>query len=369
MSAIKEGKAQILLKEGVFFNPKMELCRDVSSLAVGAYGGKNIALLDGFCASGVRGIRYKLENANIGKVTLVDLSRKACALARKNVRANKLKDAEVKFSEINKFLIGTGFELIELDPFGSPAPHIYDALRSIARNGGGALSATATDMAVLCGAHFKACVKNYNARPLDNEFCHENAARILLGFIARNAAQFNLGMEVCFTFSDLHYLKVFVKLERGAEKADETMKKLGYIVFCPSCLERVLGSVSEIPRGKCLCGGSWEFAGPLWLGNLWEKKFVEKMIKLNVKRRYANKEKIDSLLKTIEGELDLPATYYDVHKLCKRLKTSPPSMKSLLEKLRAKRVKTAKTHFANNCVRMEEGKLEILKKILVEANV
>jgi len=59
MIRVKEGAASISLSGGVFYNPEMELCRDVSSLAIGAIGagGGKLHILDAMCASGIRGIR------------------------------------------------------------------------------------------------------------------------------------------------------------------------------------------------------------------------------------------------------------------------------------------------------------------------
>ena len=67
---IKEGLAKIQMPAGVFFNPHMQLCRDIFSLSIGALPEKKLSLCDCFAASGARGIRYKLENKNISKLSL-----------------------------------------------------------------------------------------------------------------------------------------------------------------------------------------------------------------------------------------------------------------------------------------------------------
>ncbi|MEW6329606.1 MAG: methyltransferase, partial [Candidatus Micrarchaeota archaeon] len=224
---IREGLARILLEKGVFFNPEMELCRDISSLAVGALGEK-LSVCDGCCAAGVRGIRYKLENKNVARVEFVDLSERACKLARKNIKLNRLRACSVHCGDLNLFLYKKNFDLLEIDPFGSPVPYLYAALRSFARVKEGILSVTATDMAVLCGAHPGACLKNYQARPIDNEFCHELAARILIGKIARTASEFNLGIGPLLTLSHQHFIKIFLRVRKGAKHAVESMRALGY---------------------------------------------------------------------------------------------------------------------------------------------
>jgi len=56
--------------KNVFYNPNMKFCRSVSSLAVGVIGGK-LSVIDAFCASGIRGIRYAKENSNVEKLTFL----------------------------------------------------------------------------------------------------------------------------------------------------------------------------------------------------------------------------------------------------------------------------------------------------------
>ena len=79
------------------------------------------------------------------------------------------------------------------------------------------------------------CLKNYAAAPLNNEFCHENACRILSAAVARAFAPFNLAATPAFTLSHRHYVKVLFRVEEGAEKAVEAMKGIGFVSYCPSC--------------------------------------------------------------------------------------------------------------------------------------
>ncbi len=270
---IDEGKAEIEVPEGVFFNKRMELCRDVSSLAVGAIEEK-LDVLDAFCATGVRGIRYKGENENVGKVSFADMSKKAEKAVESNCKKNGMKGCEIFQGDVNEFLFENSFDLVEIDPFGSPVPFLYDAVRSFSREKQGYLSVTATDTAVLCGAHAKACLKNYGSKPLNNEFCHEVGARILLGKIARVAGEFDFGLVPLFTLSRQHYFKVVLKLERGAEKAVESVKKMGIVSWCSKCFEREWNFGFGV-REKCSCGVQHEHAGMLWLGGFGRKSLLE----------------------------------------------------------------------------------------------
>ncbi|VVC04881.1 tRNA (guanine(26)-N(2))-dimethyltransferase [Candidatus Burarchaeum australiense] len=361
MVVVKEGNAAITVRKPLFYNPEMEFCRDVSSLAVvsiGAEGGK-LNVLDAMCASGIRGIRYAAENSNVASLLLLDSSPDACSLAKKNVKANKIKKAKVVEDEVNHFLFCTpkpNFDLIELDPFGSPAPFLHAACYSLRNKPRAYLSITATDTAVLCGAHSAACLKNYQAHPIDNEFCHELAARILLGKLARTASAFNFGITPLFAISKLHYIKVFVQLDVGAEKAVDSMRSLGYVSHCAKCLNREWRAPMPAHLACPACKSQYEHAGPLWLGQLWSKQTVHEMQTLNHARNYKGKLQIDSLLTLISEELALPPTYFDLHKISKRLGVSAVSPDRVMDALRKSGFRASKTHFQTNCVRTD-GKI------------
>jgi tRNA (guanine26-N2/guanine27-N2)-dimethyltransferase len=358
MEKTKEGDAGLILSEKVFFNPAMEFCRDISSIAVGAYCeevGRKIRLVDGLCATGARGVRYAKENECIGKVEFVDMDEDACKLAERNAKLNRLKSYEVHCCHINDFLFhNRGFDWVEIDPFGTPLPYLQSALASFRKEG--MLSVTATDTAVLCGAHYKACLKNYGAVPIDNEYCHETGVRILAGAVVRQAATLNLGAEFYLSLSAQHFFKLFVRLRAGAEGAIASMKKLGYISHCPKCLHRDWKLNPPILKDKCpKCGGKLMHAGPLFLGELWDKKFLERMRGINRQRDYGNKPRIDEILSLMEEEVGMPPTYFDLHKVAEKMRKSPPNFESFIEKLRQKGFKVSKTHFKRNSIRSNAG--------------
>jgi len=361
--ATVEGKARISLAAGVFFNPEMELCRSVFSLSVGAIGGK-VSIVDAMCASGARGIRYKLENENAGKLALVDANRSAAACARKNAAANKAR-CRVACADANGFMRKNAFDFVELDPFGSPQPFLHDAARCLSANRGGYLSATATDVAVLCGAHHAACLKNYAAIPLNNEFCHENACRILAASVARAFAPFNLAASPAFTLSHRHYVKVLFRVEEGAEKAVEGMKKTGYVSYCPSCQWRE-GKRLPLQKSCPHCAAQLLHGGPMWQGALWDSALLGKMLSLNAERGYAKAREIEKLLAAMQGESAIASIgYYDLHVVAKKQGAKILSMDGAIAKLKAAGFSASRTHFCPTAVRTgaPHGKvLELLGK-------
>ena len=63
------------------------------------------------------------------------------------------------------------YDVIDLDPYGSPAEFLDGAVQCV--SDGGMLAITCTDMAVLCGNHSEACYAKYGSMPLKGKFCHE----------------------------------------------------------------------------------------------------------------------------------------------------------------------------------------------------
>ena len=358
-SAIKEGKASITLGKGVFFNPEMELCRSIFSLSVGAIGDK-LDVVDAMCASGARGLRYKLENKNIGKLALVDANRKAIACAKKNAAKNKVRCRTV-CADANEFLRENAFDFVELDPFGSPQPFLHDTARCLAANRGGYLSATATDVAVLCGAHHAACLKNYAAAPLNNEFCHENACRILAAAVVREAAPMNLAATPIFTLSHRHYVKVLFRVEEGAEKSVEAMKKIGFISYCPSCQWR---DAKRLPlqRNCPHCNALLQVGGPLYIGALWDSALLEKMLALNAERKYAKAKEIEKLLSAMRDESKIASIgYYDLHVVAKKRGAAILSMDDAVAKIRQAGFFASRTHFCPTAVRTDAPHKTVLE--------
>jgi len=356
-TVIEEGVA-LRIPSGVFYNHHMELCRGIGSLALGALGGK-LSVIDGMCASGARGLRYRKENANAVELEMVDIDSKAASCAKANAKRNGI-SCRVRAANVCDVLRDGRFDFVELDPFGSPAPYLHDAARSFAVLGKGWLSLTATDMAVLCGAHHSACLKNYWSAPLDNEFCHENAVRILAARVAMAFSQFNLAAMPAFTLSHRHYVKMLFRIEAGAEGAVFGIKARGFVSYCPSCCAR---QFEKLPSGKMCahCGHELQTGGPLSLLPLWDGKVVRKMIALNAKRKYSKCAEIERLLRTIALEEKVGAHgYYDLHALAKKTRRRIPGIEEALSRLRSAGFHAERTHFCPTAVRTDAPHGEVL---------
>ena len=340
-----EGSAKIEKTDKTFLNPEMKTCRDIS-VAVLKEWPNNEKILDAMCATGIRGIRYILEDG-AKDVTFLDASDDAISMAKKNLEINNV-HGEFVLKDANEFLFSTWekFDVIELDPFGTPSPYLLGAARAAKRSS--LLSVTATDTAVLCGAH-TGCEKIYGAKPGHNECCKEVGLRILLGKIARDAGQWNFGIIPWLSLSSKHFMKVFVELKWGAEYSDASAKlALGNYSYCQKCMQR-----SFKWNEKCDCGEKMRHAGPLWVGDLFTKI-------PNSEEKPAEK-----LLGLMRGETKLQKyPYYDLHKLCELLSINVPSFDEIADKINSSGFGFARTHIDEVGFRTDMP-LNELKKALV----
>jgi tRNA (guanine26-N2/guanine27-N2)-dimethyltransferase len=350
-------------KAPVFYNPVMELNRDLAVLAVQAYQkriGREITVCEPLTGCGLRGIRFAIEVKGVGKVVIGDINEKAFSLASYNVQMNDLqKCVAIKNREANYILSYYGaprkrFDVIDIDPFGSPVPFVDSALRALRNHG--LLALTATDMASLCGVHSKACIRKYGGRPLRTEYCHELAIRLLAGCVATTAAKHDIGVRIVFSHRGEHYIRVYATIEYGAGNADESLGNMGYILHCFRCFHReTLKSFPDIkPPEKCSeCGSKLNTAGPLWLGNIIDREYCASMERQIETKKFRLAVSMRKMLALIESESNAPIGYYVIDKLCDMLSLPVPSVKYVVETLKKEGFQAMPTHFNSRGIRSD----------------
>jgi tRNA (guanine26-N2/guanine27-N2)-dimethyltransferase len=341
-------------KAPVFYNPLMEMNRHIAVLALRVYQrrvGRSLQVCDPLSGCGVRGLRFALEVDDVDRVVLNDLNPQAVKLARFNVEANGLSDlVVVENLDANALLSRSAspskrFDAVDVDPYGSPSPFLDSAVRAL-RNGG-LIALTATDMAVLCGGKGVACVRKYFGKPLKVEYCHELAIRLLINALVFSAARHELGVSVLLSHQTGHCIRVYAKIEHGATEANDSVKKIGYILHCFKCLNRRwLFGFPDLIEGTCdICGGKMGLAGPLWLGRLVDGGFCAEMIDEASGVDLGIRKRVSRLLSMVLGEADAQPTYYVVNRVCKKLGLRVPSKKSVIRRLGELGYKATSTHF------------------------
>jgi len=349
-------------KAPVFYNPLMELNRDIAVLALQAYQrlqGKRLWVCEPLTGCGVRGLRFAAEVRGVQKIVLSDISPEAAKLAQFNAESNKLAKRVIVLNEDANLLLSRyaaprrRFHFIDIDPFGSPVPYLDAALRAL--RDGGLLALTATDMAPLCGVHPNACIRKYSGKPLRTEYCHELAIRLLIGCLVMVAARHEIGVKVVFSHSTNHYIRLYATENYGARQADHSIQKMGYILHCFSCFHRETqeGMVPHLKEECPECGFVLKAAGPLWIGELSDSGFCSLMEKEMTQRQLKNKGRISKLLFLIKNESEASSTYYVVDKVCDKLSLPVPSTMRVVRGLRERGYEATLTHFNSRGIRTD----------------
>ena len=363
---LKIPKAEKISKEmGVFYNPVMSLNRDISILLLNSVNKNNMQIADVLAATGVRSIRFlkELRKNKIKKIYINDYDKDAIKLIKQNLTLNEIKYKNnnkifLSNDDANLFLLNsTGFDYIDIDPFGTPNPFLDAACKRIARNG--ILAVTATDTSALCGTFPKACIRKYWAIPKRDATMHETGLRILIRKIQLVAAQYGKALIPTFSYSKEHYMRVFLRNDKGKDKVDEILKQHGL----------------------------FNNAGPMWLGKLWDKDLCNKILNnalkndiFNTRENQSNAselanslttdgfsaprnfEKISrenkeliTLLKIIKEESKINSVgFYDLHNIYEINKIKHLQKKeTIINKIKKFGYKASDTHFKGEGIRSD----------------
>ncbi|WMW23092.1 tRNA (guanine(10)-N(2))-dimethyltransferase [Methanolobus mangrovi] len=333
----------------VFYNPVMEMNRDISVAATSAFvkrmepdPEKTITYVDALSASGIRGLRIANETGI--HTTLNDWSEEACDLIQQNIDNLEIGHNTIaSHKNANVLLHEKHFNIVDLDPFGTPAPFLAAAARSVIN----LLEVTATDTAPLCGAHLNSGIRKYAAIPFNNEYHSEMGVRILLGRIARELSLQDKAMNPLLTHATRHYVRTYLEMKKGAKQADKMLKNMGFIVHCPACgnREAIYGLAAHIEEKCGRCGEKNMLGGPMWLGKIHSPDFCSETIAELEARNCGTKQLAIKMLELCRDELDIPM-FYDQHLICKKLGVSASAIETVIQELRNRGFKASRTHFS-----------------------
>lgn len=365
---IEEGGISLVVPESIspsklpaFFNPKGKFVRDVSIACYNAFGESKsgLAFADSLAGIGARGLRVAKEVASVSHVFLNDVNPSAIFLAKESAAMNHLSDkCSFSTSEVCSFLDtrygGERFDLVDVDPFGTPSPFIDCAIR--ATKDGGMLSVAATDSAVLCGVYPSVAERKYLGRSLRTDYSHEVGLRLIIGLLAMTAMRLETGIYPLFSHHDMHYFRVYVMLKVGNSHSRENEKKIGFVAHCFRCGHRAIISKDVTLENRFTscpsCSNkSVRLGGPLWIGNIQSADFVRSCRKL-------------SAFEIFSDELDIPL-YYDLTELSQSLHVRTPRINDVVSRLQASGHLAGRTHLNPQAVRTD-APLSELRPLVAE---
>lgn len=347
----------------VFYNPVMRDNRGLTVASVRAYQGWRVkGFADPLAGACPRAIRVLLETG-VEEAYASDIEPLAVSVCRANKLLNGLSGRlVVERSDANAFMYkldyeGTPVDAVDLDPYGSPVYYVQAAARLVAKKG--LLIATATDLGPLEGKYPSVALRRYGALVFPTSFSKEVAVRVLMAGIVKLLAPLDRGVRPLLAYYDKHYIKLVLEVNHSKSEATSAAGQMGYICIDANQMPHGYWSMEEWPirqgGGEC-----WRHLGPLWLGPLWDKGFVEKLVEA------AGQTGLSAAalrrLGVIREEAGVASPYYYrmdlVHKLAGKGMMEPPQ--ATVEKLRALGYSASRTHLDPRGIRTDAGLQDIL---------
>ncbi|EPY88002.1 tRNA (guanine(26)-N(2))-dimethyltransferase isoform 6 [Camelus ferus] len=344
LSEQEEDKAE--LKE----SPNLAPGDQPRTAAVGEICEEGLRVLEGLAASGLRSIRFAREVPGLQFVVANDASARAVDLIRRNVQLNDVahlvqpSQADARMLMYQHQKASERFDVIDLDPYGSPAPFLDAAVQAVSE--GGLLCVTCTDMAVLAGNSGETCYSKYGAMALKSRACHEMALRIVLHSLDLRANCYQRFVVPLLSISADFYVRVFVRVFTGQAKVKASASKQALVFQCVGCgafhLQR-LGKASGASGGRVKfsaacgppvapecehCGQRHQLGGPLWAEPLHDLDFVGHVLEAVSANpsRFHTAERIRGVLSVITEELPDVPLYYTLDQLSSTVHCSTPSL-------------------------------------------
>ncbi len=118
----------------------------------------------------------------------------------------------------------------------------------------------------------------------------------------------------------MHYYRTYVKVQNRRD----LQENIGYILHCKNCGHRKISLEQE---QICeLCRLKISIAGPLWIGKIFNKEFIQNMI-LEIPNLQVDKVCEKTLHKCLE-ESEMPGTYFTLDEIASKMKSSPPKLEN-----------------------------------------
>ncbi|KAI5169441.1 tRNA (guanine26-N2/guanine27-N2)-dimethyltransferase [Pancytospora epiphaga] len=373
---IEEGGVKIVKDESTFFNPAQKLNRDLSIETIKAYfeNKEKIVILDAMSATGLRGIRY-LQDIPNSHVVFNDISASALKAIKDNLKMNGISEytevppyptvrdcntrACVSLANCSLLMHQNNgyFDVVDIDPFGSCANFVNDALRAVKHNG--LLCFTCTDKAVLC-SNEKKCYIRYNTHIKKIYSKNETAVRVLLSYISRECSKYDYSIVPILTLSVDFYVRVIVKVLKSSGKA--VLSDNSNAFLC-DCLNNKLQPFNLELNPTCsVCGASMRLYGPFWSKPLYDKNTISRMLsRINPE----GNDRICSILTLMDQEIDA-LFYYELPRICSKLKINSCKLRTLMNGLANSGYLVSFVYYDNNAIKTN-APLNIINEVMRDA--
>lgn len=194
-------------------------------------------ILDALSATGLRALRYASE-LPVSRVVANDLSASAIKSMKTNIEYNGLQDRiQPNLGDARTYMYGLGalqkFDVIDLDPYGTASPFIDAAIQGV--RDGGLLCVTCTDAGVWASTGYpEKAFSLYGGVSIKGSHSHEGGLRLILNSLAMSAAKYGLAIEPLLSLSIDFYARVFVRVYRSPALVKFTAGNTMLVYNCDS---------------------------------------------------------------------------------------------------------------------------------------
>ncbi|XP_067877359.1 tRNA (guanine(26)-N(2))-dimethyltransferase [Heterodontus francisci] len=335
-----------------------------------------IRVLEGLAASGLRSIRFAKEVPGIHSIVANDFSSRAVELMKRNIELNgvehmvtaSLADASMLLYESKRGR--HRFDVIDLDPYGSPSQFIDAAVQAVSE--GGLLCVTCTDMAVMAGNSGETCYSKYGAMSLKSKFCHEMALRIILHNLDLRANCYQRYIIPVLSVSVDFYIRVFVQVFTGQATVKASASKQALVYNCVGCgtfhIQRMGKMIrhgnnykytasSGPPMGaECEhCCQRHQLGGPIWAEQIHDQGFIKRVLESveHSPQRFKTSDRILGMLSMVTEELPDCPLYHTMDHLSSVIHSNTPSLLQMRSALLHAGYRVSLSHACKNAIKTD----------------
>ncbi|XP_030401789.1 tRNA (guanine(26)-N(2))-dimethyltransferase isoform X5 [Gopherus evgoodei] len=346
------------------------------AMAVGEVCKEGVRILEALAASGLRSIRFAKEVPGLQAVVANDFSSKAVELMARNIQFNGVGHlvtsslADARMLMYQQKAEKHPFDIIDLDPYGSPAIFLDAAVQAVSE--GGLLCVTCTDMAVMAGNSGETCYSKYGAMSIKGKFCHEMALRIILHSLDLRANCYQRYIVPLLSVSADFYIRVFVRVFTGQATAKASASKQALLYNCVGCgthhFQRLgkmtshgsnfkYSAASGPPVGPSCehCHQRHQLGGPMWAEPLHDQAFVQRVLSAlgSNPGRFGTQDRIQGVLSMVTEELSDVPLYYTLDCLSSTIHCNTPSLLQFRSALLHAGYRVSLSHACKNAIKTD----------------
>ena len=269
-----------------------------------------------------------------------------------------LKRCRIFYEDTNVLLHQNRFDFIYLAPLFSPLQYLEAAFRSISNNG--IIVLTVCDLAVLTNRDPEATYKLYGSMLHKTEYMAEIGVRMIVFNMVRAAAKFNKALDVKSCAVSNAGITVVCEVKKDTKLVGQCSKLIKHVAHCSESKQWRFVNQSKYLNSMVEADESFNFQnkklnpvlllGPVYSGTIFDTKFIYEQCKVLYKVAYS--KYILHLFKNLLIESICPSHFNAIDDRLNKLENCVPyAKKDFYESL--DKVIEARAKTSNNCWSMK----------------